>query len=126
MQQTSLNALKNLLRTNVCEIEFFRRRPKEGRSMHRKMMCTLCIQILDSVNGRMSLNYRPPTHLPPYHAESKNLLFVWDIMMQDWRAISLDVCYIINTIPGNDEFWKYFNEKIYPMSPEQKLSYMDL
>ena len=126
MNQTTLTALKTLLRTNVCEVQFFRRRIKPVRPLQRKMICTLCLDVLNSVNGRMSLNYRPPVHALPYNAESMNLLPVWDIFMQDWRMINMDACFLINTIPGDEAFWKYFNDKLYPMTQEEKIQYMDL
>ena len=31
---------------------------------------------------------------------------------------------IINTIPGNDDFWKYFNENILTMEADEKRQYM--
>lgn len=126
MPQVTLTSLKNLLRVNVCEIEFLRRRPRPGRSLGRKMICTLCNDLLNSTNGRISLNYRPPINPLPYNAESKNLLPVWDIFMQDWRMVNMDACNLLNTIKADDTFWKYFNEKLYPMSPEEKMNYMDL
>ena len=44
--------------------------------------------------------------------------------MQDWRMVSMDNCELINSIPGNDEFWKYFNENYLQMSAEEKMSFM--
>jgi hypothetical protein len=125
MPQITLASLKNLLRSNVCEIEFLRRRPKAGRPSYRKMMCTLCNDLLNSTNGRISLNYRPPVHGLPYNAESKNLLPVWDIFMQDWRMVNMDACNLLNTIKADDSFWKYYNENLYTMSAQDKINYMD-
>ena len=119
-----LASLKSTLRSNVCEILFARRRPRAGRSPSRKMLCTLDQSILNSVNGRITLNYKPPGGAPKYNPESKNLLLVWDIIMQSWRMVSMDSCEIIKTIPGNDEFWKYFNENILTMTGAEKLNYM--
>ena len=119
-----LASLKSTLRSNVCEILFARRRPRADRSPNRKMLCTLDQSILNSVNGRITLNYKPPTSAPKYNPESKNLLLVWDIFMQDWRMVSMDNCELINSIPGNDEFWKYFNENYLKMSAEEKMGFM--
>jgi hypothetical protein len=125
MPQIALTSLKNLLRVNVCEIEFLRRRSKAGRPSMRKMMCTLCNDLLNSANGRISLNYKPPVNGLPYNAESKNLLPVWDIFMQDWRMVNMDACNLLNTKKADDTFWEYYNENLYTMSAQEKINYMD-
>jgi hypothetical protein len=122
--KVTLSSLKNILQTNVCEIAFTKRRPKPGDRSVRNMLCTLDNSILNSVNGRITLNYKPPSSAPKYNPESKNLLLVWDIIMQSWRMVSMESCEIINTIPGNDEFWEYFNERIINMTGDEKLNYM--
>jgi RecB family endonuclease NucS len=121
--KTNLANLKTTLQGNVCEILFEKRRPKPGDSSQRRMLCTLDQTLLNSVNGRTTLNYRPPTQAPKYNPESKNLLPVWDIIMQDWRMVNLDNCQILNTI-AEDNFFEYFNESIYPMSADEKRAYM--
>jgi hypothetical protein len=89
----------------------------------RRMLCTLDTNILTSTNGRISLNYRPPANGLPYNAEAMGLLPVWDIFMQDWRMVSMDYCDLVNTIKEED-FWKYFNEKLMPMSQSEKINFM--
>lgn len=123
--KTTLANLKSLLRENVCEIAFVRRRPRANRSPVRRMLCTLDENILNSTNGRLSLNYSPSSNILPYNAESKNLLPVWDIFMQDWRMVNMDDCQLILTIK-EDEFWNYFNNTLLTMSPQQKMAYMDV
>ena len=122
--KVSLSSLKNILQNNVCEIAFTKRRPKPGDRLVRNMICTLDNSILNSVNGRITLNYKPTTGAPKYNPESKNLLPVWDILMQNWRMVNMDSCELIKTIPGNDDFWKYFNENIITMTGDAKLNYM--
>jgi len=119
----NLPSLKTTLQGNVCEILFVKRRPKPGVSSQRRMLCTLDESLLNSVNGRTTLNYKPPSGPPKYNPASKNLLPVWDIMMQGWRMVSMDSCQVINTILEN-EFFDYFNENIYPMSADEKRKYM--
>lgn len=121
--RVSLTSLKNTLQGNVCEIIFEKRRPKPGDSSRRRMLCTLDESLLNSVNGRTTLNYKPPSSPPKYNAESRNLLPVWDILMQSWRMVSMENCQIVETI-SEDDFWQYFNEKIYPMSADEKRGYM--
>ena len=120
----TLESLRNLLSNNVCEIVFVRRRPRSNRQTVRRMICTLDDKILNSTNGRLSLNYMPPSRGLPYDAASKNLLPVWDIFMQDWRMVGMENCQIINTI-AEEEFWKYFNDTLMQMTTSQKMAFMD-
>jgi hypothetical protein len=122
--KTTLDSLRSLLRENVCEIVFVRRRFRQNRPPVRRMLCTLDTELLNSTNGRLSLNYKPSSSVLPYNANSKNLLPVWDIFMQDWRMVNMDECNLITTIK-KEEFWDYFNNTLLPMSPQQKLQYMD-
>ena len=122
--KVNLASLKNVLQSNVCEIVFAKRRPKPNDSPTRRMLCTLDQSILNSVNGRITLNFKPPSGPPKYNPESKNLLLVWDILMQGWRMVSCDDVEIVNTIPGNDDFWTYFNENILTMEADEKRQYM--
>ncbi len=119
MVKIGLLSLKQTLANNVCEIRFAKRRAAAFRSM----LCTLDQSILNSVNGRTTLNYKPPSGPPKYNPESKNLLLAWDIFMQDWRMISMENCDLIKTIPNND-FWEYFNNTIYSMTVEEKNQFM--
>ena len=93
-------ALDSLLLNNVCEIRFVRRRPRSGDGPSRP-------------KGPAKIN-----------EAAENVLVVWDILMQSYRTISMNSCDLIQQIPNND-FWEYFNENIYPMSPEQKYNFMN-
>ena len=119
------SALDSILLNNVCEVRFVRRGVKAGSSRTRRMFCTKSYSILQSTNGRLTLNYRPPTSPPQINEAAENIINVWDIIMQDYRNISMTQCDLIQQIPANDEFWKFFNETIYPMSAEQKLNFMN-
>lgn len=117
--------LDNILLNNVCEIRFVRRAPKIGAPPTRRMLCTKSYSLLNSTNGRITLNYRPPVKPKQVNEAVENIIVVWDILMQDYRNVSMDQCDLIREIPANEEFWKYFNTNIYPMSPEQKLTFMN-
>jgi hypothetical protein len=117
--------LDNILRNNVCDIRFVRRNPKKGMAGTRRMLCTKCLDLLNSTNGRISLNYRPPSHSPLINEAAENLLIVWDVFMQDFRNINMNDCYLLKQIPADDTFWKYFNENLYTMSPDDKLNFMN-
>ena len=122
--QIARPALDSLLRGNVCEVRFVRRDPRPGDGPTRRMLCTKDLSILTSVNGRTTLNYRPPRGGMQINESLQNICVVWDIMMQDYRNVAMNSCTLIQQIPAAD-WWEYFNENIYPMSPEQKLSFMN-
>ena len=118
-------ALDNILLDNVCELRFPRRIIKPGLSSTRRMLCTKSLSLLNSVNGRISLNYFPPKGAPRSNLVTDNLTVAWDILMQDYRNINMNQCDLIQQIPANDDFWVYFNENIYPMSAGQKFNFMN-
>lgn len=116
--------LNSLLANNVLDIRFVRRLPVKGRPMTRRMLCTKSNEILNSNNGLISLGYRPPVQAPKYNPESEGLVTVWDIFMQDFRNVPAETTLVLNTIPGNDKFWEYFNTNLRILSPQQKLNFM--
>jgi hypothetical protein len=118
-----MTALDNILLTNVCVVRFTRKRRGDGKSPTRKMLCTKSYELLNSTNGKLSLNYKAPTGPTRFNEAAEGVLVVWDILMQDYRCINLAQVNILETVPVS-EFWPYFNENIYPMSPEQKITYM--
>lgn len=119
------STLDSILLNNVCELRFVRRTPKPGAPPTRRILCTKSHSLLTSTNGRITLNYRPPSKPPLVNEAKENIITVWDIIMQDYRNVSMDQCELIQQIPASEEFWAYFNDNIYPMSPEQKLSFIN-
>lgn len=122
--QIGREALRSLLLNSVAEIKFFRRRPVVGKSPTRRMLCTNSTEMLNSYNGKTVLNYNPPVLMPKFNPNQKNLIITWDILMQNYRCVNMDGCDLVNSYTG-DEFWKYFNETILPMSTKQKMVFMD-
>ncbi len=122
---TTLANLKSILLDKVCEVKFARRNPKPGRPATRRMLCTNNIPLLNSVEGRTILNYAPPRLAPKYNPNQENLIIVWDILMQDFRTINCDTVDLISTLEADQTFWVYINEKIAPMSPEEKMAFMN-
>lgn len=116
--------LESKLLTNVIDLRFVRRRPVRGKALTRRMLCTKSAELLNSVNGRIALNYRPPANPPDFDPVSKNLIIVWDIFMQDYRNLSPEGVQILNVIPANNEFWVYFNKNLRSMSAQQKITFM--
>lgn len=123
------STLRVLLENNVLEIKFKRRRAKPGAPTTRRMLCTNSPVILQSEAGRSTLHYKPAHATPKYSPASKNLVIAWDIFKQDYRAISVDNCELISQMPvsgDGSEFWEYFNNSIYPMTPNQKQSFFNV
>lgn len=123
--KASLPTLKSLLLNNVVEIKFNRRRLKPGSPLTRRMLCTNSLTLLNSPEGRLALNYKRAIHTPKFDPNSKDLIITWDILMQDYRCINMIACDLIQVIPANKTFWKFFNERLAVLSASQKVSLMN-
>ncbi len=119
------STLDSILLANVCDVRFVRKIPRNGRPATRRMLCTKSYSLLNSTNGRITLNYRPPTNPPQVNEAKDNIITVWDILIQDYRNINMAQCDLIEQIPATEEFWEYFNDNIYPMSADQKLNFIN-
>lgn len=123
------DTLRALLEHNVVEIKFKRRRPKADGSATRRMLCTNSPVLLKSEAGRKTLHYQSSSGTPKYNPRAKNIVIAWDIFKQDYRAISMDNCELISQMPvegDGKEFWEYFNNTIYPMTPGEKESFFNV
>jgi len=120
------NTLDSLLLNNVCDIRFKRKTQDTGKPPTRRMLCTKNFDLLNSTNGRVSLNFKPPSGGKRYNESVNNVIIVWDILMQDYRTINAQECELLNQVPANEEFWEYFNNELYPMSAEAKMNFMNL
>lgn len=132
--------LTQLLQNNVCEVIFVRRRPERAKEKFkvRRMLCTNSLALLNSYNGKLSLNFRFPKTGRRVDTVKHDLVPAWDIFMQDYRNISISTpespntdkgpsqmtCYLRQIIPADDTFWKYYNDVLIKMSQEQKMSFM--
>lgn len=123
--KVALPTLRTLLELNVVELKFTRRRPVAGKPPTRRMLCTNSDRILLSEPGRKLLHYQQPIKpAPAYNPRSKNIVIAWDILVQDYRCISVDDCDVVQVIEDADQFWKYYNDVLYPMTPRQKTAFM--
>jgi hypothetical protein len=123
MRKVDRVELEVLLAFNVCEIIFVRRRPE--RTKHRnklicRMLCTKSRSLLNSLNGKTSLGFRPQKGPKKIDDVKHNVVVTWDIFMQDYRNVSMDACFLVNQFPADDSFWKYFNDNLYTMTADQK------
>jgi len=116
--------LDQLLREKVLDVRFTRRLQKYNSPATRRMLCTKSLAILNSNNGRLILNYKPPTQQPKYDPLSENLVTVWDIFMQDYRNIPVESCTVIEAHEPT-AFWEKFNKQFRMMSQTDKINYMN-
>jgi hypothetical protein len=121
----SIQTLENLLLNNVLDLRFTRRVLLPNKPGSRRMLCTKSYDLLNSTNGRIVLNYKPPSSGKQFNENKNNACIVWDILMQDYRIVSVDQVSIIRQIPANEEFWTFFNKEIYTLTTEQKILYME-
>ena len=122
------STLSVLLENNVLEVKFKRRIPVAGKPSTRRMLCTNSPVLLLSTAGRETLHYTSPSGPPKYNTASKNVVIAWDIFKQDYRAISVDNLEVISQMPvsgDGTDFWEYFNNTIYPMTPQQKEAFFN-
>lgn len=122
--KATLTALQSLLQTNVVEVKFKRRKPKPGFPSTRRMLCTNCPVILNTSEARQALKYTPTKQPPKFNPAAKNIAIAWDVFVQDYRCITADNLEIVAVIPGDDTFWKYFNEKLSKMTSGEKTGFM--
>ena len=125
----SPDGLQAMMQKSVVELVFTRRHVKDGWPMGRRMLCTLDRKLLQSLPGRMTLNFRVPSHPPPYVAKAYNLVVTWDIFWQDYRAIPVDSVQVVSFFPTHnkkeqDKFWAYFTARFQNMSAQDKIDYM--
>lgn len=121
---------KQLLQQNVVEAHFTRRIPKAGWRATRRMLCTLDKNLLNSMAGRVALNFNNPVHPPAYPVQAYNLTTVYDLFWQDWRNVpaeTLDVVSVIpsHTKPQQDAFWAYFSTFLARLTPQDKEAFMN-
>jgi hypothetical protein len=89
------------------------------------MLCTNAPLILNTIEGRVALNYKPASGRLKFSPDQKNLIITWDIFMQDYRCINVNSCELIATIPAGEAWWKYFKDNLTKLSPQQKIMFMD-
>lgn len=123
--------LARLLQQTACEIIFERRRPERApdRPHIRRMLCTNSEDIFrhteNGIGGANVLNFHYPYTARRLDERKHNIVVVWDIFMQDYRNVSMENCHVRQIIPDNDTFWKYYNDVLSKMSPQQKMDFMD-
>lgn len=122
----SVGGLRQLLNSSVVELKFVRRLQRTNRPATRRMLCSLNYEILNSPQGLKFLNFKAPSQSPAYNFEAYGLLAVFDIFMQDWRAIPASSATVVQVLANTpEEFWKYFSEVLVRMSAQEKAQFMD-
>lgn len=129
----SLSEYVNLLGNHVLEARFIRRHPKINASTTRRAFITNSPLILNSVKGRMVLRfngYGTGANGLGFSPANKNLVLAWDILWLDFRLFGAEGSEIITKIPVSNEkeatnFWAYFEKNIQPMTPDEKIKFMN-
>jgi hypothetical protein len=130
--------VKKFLQKFVAEIVFVRRRRAKDPSVSvktRRMICTLNFPLL-TANAKI-FNFKRPSQTPSYNAESKGLVTVWDIIMQNWRNIDIKSAVIVqksdvsglpmyvNSKVDMAKFIDFYDKKIARMTVGDKRKFMD-
>ena len=124
----SRDGLKVLLNENILEIRFIRRRQKGGQLPSRRMICTNSKSLLNNIGGKIALKFDPPHGPPPYDPNQHNLVFAWDIMMAQYRAIPAESADVVAVMPlktkeDMDKFWQYFTEFLAKLRPIERVGF---
>lgn len=122
----SVYGLMALCQKNVVELKFVRRN-KQRIPPTRRMLCTLNREVLNSTLGKNVLHFKPPKYKNPVNQYKKGICTVWDIIMQDWRNVSVESCVVVSAIDivPQKKFWDFFENVIKPMTTAQKQAFMD-
>lgn len=126
-----LSQLKSALQRSVVELIYIRRRPYAGVEPTRRALATTNLAVLNSELGRDVLGYRPPTgYRQPYSLNAYNLVVAWDILKQDYRQYDVPSSTIVTEIDVTtpeqlQQWWEYFYENVLPMSPQQKVAFIN-
>ena len=109
-----MRPIDKLFAQNVVEVVAVRRLPpKLTQGPTRRFLCTNSFPLLNSIIGKTVFHFKAPTHPPPYNARSKNLVTVFDLIMQAYRNINLNQYKIVGVLPVSSEqeikdFWNNF------------------
>lgn len=132
MGDLSAGALRLLLQRNVVELKFVRRHPKPNWSDTRRMLCTNCRPFLNSLAGRITLKFNPPTHPPAYDAKAYNLVCAFDCIFLQYRMIPVESVVIVAAYPvyklsDQKKFWEWFSQNggLAYWSEDQKIRFMN-
>lgn len=129
--RTSQQNLLTLMETSIVELRFARRRTKFGWSPYRRSLTSNNRTLLGSAPGQLALRFRAPSQPPAYNWMQKNLVCGWDIMWQDYRMIPVESTDVVTVFPAQnqediDKWWAYFNMFLEKMSPQQKITFMNM
>jgi len=126
--KVSREGLKQLLSENVIELRFVRRHQKAGMAATRRMLCTNSQTLLNNIAGKIALRFDPPTSVAAYNPNNYNLVFAWDILHCDYRAVSMESHDIISVMPlktkeDMDKFWMFFTNYLAKLSPIDRVKF---
>lgn len=121
---------EQIMKHNVVEFKNVRRHPKSGAPITRRYFATNSPAILNTEFGKKVFKFKPPTKPRPYNPRLYNLVFVWDIFKQDYRAVACETVTMIQIFPVTNEklvnkFWIHVRDKILTMSRSQRMAFFN-
>jgi hypothetical protein len=142
-QKTNIprRVLEEFFAQNIVELKFTRRiKPpwyKKDRetghlSYQRRMLCTSNWRYIKSPRVRYLYNWKKPkSRRGKAWYRKRKLVIVWDIMMNDWRMVSLDKYKIvgytsIKSLERQDEWTEFYRAHINKLPENKKKHYSDL
>lgn len=90
----TVQELDKILLHNVVRVEFIKRTNGEERDM----LCTKCLAVLASPEGRLKLKWYPPKGKAAYTPFDYNLTIVWDIRKMDYRQVCADNMKVLDVV----------------------------
>ena len=123
--------LTSFLHNHIVELRFTRRHPKTGFKDSRRMVCTANWKFLSSVFTRWVFNWNTPkTRRGVSWYKQRNLIIVWDLMVNNFRIIPVtDIrfvsAYKCNSLMEKGRFILFYRRNIRKLTPTQEHKYFN-
>lgn len=122
--------LENVLKSNIVEIKWVRRIPKDGHSVTRRALATNSYGFLNSEPGRTIYRFSPPTQANILNTSALNLVTYYDLFRMNYRNISCESAQILKIIPistpdQQKEWWAFFAKYTQSMNTADRFQFIN-